>query len=259
VGGGRNPISKHQIFDEDIIEHAELFSKGLAGTAYRTSDAIDSITASTKKISFNSSVDLEEPRVQAGDLIKVLGGPAAGIYSADVVFYDLNEIDVIESPAADSTSTTCDIYYEAGGRITGFDNTNNGFVSTTVQEAIEEAKGLAANSRSTVTLISNGNVSNNEWITYSELTPHRKIRFPKACVIEEITYDHNKTATYSLNFYKNTSSGTPWKTKPFVATSGGSLNNLGWVVAKDDWIRIKYIDQGTNANDYVMVLWCRLL
>ncbi|HHE40909.1 MAG TPA: hypothetical protein ENL10_05350, partial [Candidatus Cloacimonetes bacterium] len=70
-----------------------------------------------------------------------------------------------------------------------FNNSSNGFTSTRVQPAIEEARDTAlGKARFSITLISNGALGNNEWVTYSELTPKRKIWIPIDSVINELTY-----------------------------------------------------------------------
>lgn len=117
---GSNPLSKQQIADSAIVEEAELLSRGFDGTPFQSGVVVDSTTASTKTIQFNSAEDIEEPRVQSGDLVEILSGAAAGKYTVDTVDIDNVKVIVVET-IADSTSTTANIYYAPGAKITGID------------------------------------------------------------------------------------------------------------------------------------------
>ncbi len=129
----------------------------------------------------------------------------------------------------------------------------------TVQAAIEyvynNAPGKSA--RFTITLIHNGTVSNNEWLTYSELTPDVWIQFPFNCKLEEMTWGNKRTnRTFNLEFYKNgTGAGDIFRTKIISGQEYGYESGLGDTFNTGDRIRLKYKDMGLNAADMVVVLY----
>ena len=143
-----------------------------------------------------------------------------------------------------------------------FDTDNNDFPSSVedVQAAIEYAKQNAEGfPRAGVPLISNGTMSNNEWLTYSELTPERKIIFPVKTKINEITWDNNNgNVSFDLEFYKNGTSPSDlfWTYEVRNNANGWAyVTGLNFQFEAGDWIRIKYKDKGANCVDMVMVLW----
>ncbi len=142
-----------------------------------------------------------------------------------------------------------------------FDNSTNGFDADNVQEAIEEAKLTAEGfPRAGITLISNGSQGANEWITYSELTPDNKIVFPVNTRLNEITFSNAiSDVEFDLQIFKNgIAGGDLIYTASFDTAAGidyGYLANINLDFLAGDWIRIKYIDQGTNTSDLTVVLW----
>lgn len=144
--------------------------------------------------------------------------------------------------------------------LTWFDNSTNGFTATNVQAAIEEAKANAEGfPRAGIPLVSNGVVSNNQWISYSELTPDTKIVFPVKSKINEITWANtNLNCDFDLLFYKNgTGAGELFYTLQVRASNPGYgyVSGLAYTFAAGDYMKIKYVDQGQNASDFVLVPW----
>lgn len=146
-------------------------------------------------------------------------------------------------------------------RSTPFDNSTNGFTSVETQSAIEEAKAQAEGfPRAGLILISNGTQGNNDWITYSELTPNNKIVFPTNTRINEITFSNaNVDVEFDLQIFKNgIAVGNLIYTASFdtgASVDYGLITGVNLDFLAGDWIRIKYIDQGTNTSDLVVTLW----
>jgi hypothetical protein len=142
-----------------------------------------------------------------------------------------------------------------------FDNTLNTFTSDNVQDAIEEAKQNAEGfPRAGIILVNNGTQGNNDWITYSNLTPDVKIVFPVNTKINEVTFgNRNDDVEFDLEVYKNgITSGDLITTWSFNTGSGvdyGYITDLDLTFNEGDWIRLKYIDQGTNTSDLVVTIW----
>jgi hypothetical protein len=143
-----------------------------------------------------------------------------------------------------------------------FDNESNGYVSETTQEAIEETRELAAGfPRAGLALVYNGTAGNNDIISYSNLTPNTPIVFPVNTQINELTFANNRTSIEcDLEIWDGgVATGTLVKT---VSVSTAATNNQVFDLNADnltfsagDFIQIRYIDQGTNARDMVLVLW----
>lgn len=131
----------------------------------------------------------------------------------------------------------------------------------TVQEAIEASgeKGQLAldTPRYTVVLQNNGTVSNGTFIGYDSLIPgdSTPVILPVKSEILEFTFSNsNSNADYTLEFRKNTLVGTPFysvsktNTQYFVDDIISEFFNSG------DEIYIKYVDDGNNASDAVILL-----
>lgn len=138
-----NEIYKDLILDADIVEEDELNSTGLSGTPFHSSVSVTSITASTKRVVFDTSVDLLDPRVQEDDILVILSGPAAGTYAVDEIDPDNDysrNILTVKETIVDSGATTANIFYRSGAKITGFDPTSTPTISSlNVQDAIAQA------------------------------------------------------------------------------------------------------------------------
>lgn len=142
-----------------------------------------------------------------------------------------------------------------------FDNSSNSFLATNVQTAIEEAKATAQGfPRFSVTLMANGAQGNGNWITYNELLPNAKIVFPVNTKLNEITFSNNNSdVEFDLQIFKNgILAGNLVYTASFntgVGVDFASISSINIDFVAGDWIRIKYIDQGDNTSDLVVVLW----
>jgi hypothetical protein len=140
-----------------------------------------------------------------------------------------------------------------------FDNASNGFVAEDTQAAIEEAKQNAEGfPRAGLPLLANGTVSNNQFISYSELLPNTPIGpFPVKLKLNELMWSNtNLNVSFSLQFFLN-GSAIPFYTYSTVndADGMGYASGLSYLFAAGDYIKIKYIDQGTNCADLGLVLW----
>jgi hypothetical protein len=144
-----------------------------------------------------------------------------------------------------------------------FDNDTNGFNSDDTQSAIEEARETAAGfPRAGLALIYNGTTSNNDLISYSNLTPNTPIVFPVNTQLNELTFANNRNSVEcDIEIWDGgVSSGTLVKTVN-VSTGAGvnnqvfDLNSDNLTFNQGDFIQLRYKDQGTNARDMVIVLW----
>jgi len=138
---------------------------------------------------------------------------------------------------------------------------SEGIAATDAEEAIKEVKaGADAKPRYTVPCIMNGIMGNDDWITYSNLTPDSEIVVPFDSILEEVTYANSRNSVeFDIEFYKNTRVGTPYATRE---VRSGSENN-GIIVTNDsfaagDRLNMKYKDQGTNAADLVLMVFFRV-
>jgi len=162
--------------------------------------------------------------------------------------------------AVGNEANNWDIYFKADDIY--FDNSilNWPISEDTVQKAIEYTYSNATGNikpRFTLTLINNGTVSNNQWITFSELTPDVWIQFPLDCEIKEFTFDNSRSNTsFDLEFYKNSTVGAPYRTLSIVTTQYGYYSGWSDSFNAGDRLRIRYTDQGVNASDLVCVLYC---
>ena len=137
-----------------------------------------------------------------------------------------------------------------------------GFTSNNAGDAIVEAKQNAEGfPRAGIPLIQNGLSSNNDLVSYSNLTPDTDIVFPVTTKLNELTIANTKTGVqFDLELYKNgTSAGNLIKT--LNISTGASRNQLFDLNADNltftagDFMKIIYIDQGSNASDLVVMLW----
>jgi len=134
------------------------------------------------------------------------------------------------------------------------------FTSDNVHDAIVEAKQNAEGfPRAGIVLVHNGTLGNNDWLTYSSLTPDAKIVFPVKTKLNELTWANSDPSIDSdFEFYKN---GTAAGNLIWTYQLRDTPNNYGYELEVDlffeagDWIRILHKDQGTNPSDMAMTLW----
>jgi len=142
-----------------------------------------------------------------------------------------------------------------------FDNTDTTFTSDNVQDALEEVKTYGEGfPRAGLPLMANGVVTNNQWISYNELLPNTPIG-PWAVNIRlnELSWSNTNTnVSFDLLFYKNgTTAGDLFYTYQVrnSATGYGYVAGLTFDFNAGDYVRIKYVDQGTNCADFAVILW----
>lgn len=143
-----------------------------------------------------------------------------------------------------------------------FDNDTNGYNSDNVQGAIEEGVGNALNTPIyTIVLQHNGTVSNGTFIGYDSLIPGdaTPVLIPRESEFTGFTFSNaSADADYTLEFRINTTVGTP-----FYSVSKINVQYFNDILSTPvsfsagDQIYIKYIDDGTNASDVVIMLTFR--
>jgi len=133
------------------------------------------------------------------------------------------------------------------------------FDSDNAEDAIVESLNTSISlPRFPVILVMNGTMSNGDWITYSSLTPSAPIIIPTKCELREITWSNSRTSVeFDLEFYKNGRGTTAYATREVRSggASKGQFLSLSDAFDALDTLDIKYIDQGTNASDLVLVLF----
>ena len=133
----------------------------------------------------------------------------------------------------------------------------------TVQEAIGSGVSTALNTpRFSIPLIYNGTVSNNEFIGYSNLLPGdaTPIVIPIDSFLEEYTFSNNKTtADFTIELRRNGTTATVFNSVSKVNTQQFVETGINQVFDQGDNIYVKYIDDGTNAQDVTILLILRAL
>ena len=141
-----------------------------------------------------------------------------------------------------------------------FDNATNGFISTDVQAAIEEAREYAQGfPRSGVRSTANGTVGNNDWIGPTELHPDTPTMvFPVNAEVNEISWSNQRTnVEFHLEFRRTSKTGTIFHTLTVVSTNPGYgyVSGLSYVFSAGDVIYVQYKDDGQNCSDFELTLW----
>lgn len=134
---------------------------------------------------------------------------------------------------------------------TPFDNTSNGFTSEDVQSAIEEAQTTATGLiQYVITILHNGTVGN-VWLGKSEVLPNTPSYVANRNVrLTGISWSNtNASADFDLVFYKNTRTGSSFRT--YSTTNNKTGYETGWTddFSAGDYLEIESIDQGGNASD----------
>lgn len=147
-----------------------------------------------------------------------------------------------------------------------FDNNPNGTPIFTqsnpgnVQEAIaaggEKAQTALDTPRYTILLQNNSTVSNNTFIGYDSLIPgdSTPVIIPIKSQLLEYTFSNSNNADFTLEFRINTTTGTPFRSDSKTSTQYFAQAGLLQQFNAGDRIYIKYIDNGTNASDAVIML-----
>lgn len=149
-----------------------------------------------------------------------------------------------------------------------FDNDTAQFSSNpeNVQEAIE-ASGEGVQTaldtpRYTILLQHNGTVSNNTFIGYDSLIPgdSTPVIIPIYSQILEFTFSNsNSGADYTLEFRKNGTGVATFYSVSKTNTQFFTDSTIDTIFNAGDQIYIKYIDNGTNASDAVILLTLKAL
>lgn len=142
------------------------------------------------------------------------------------------------------------------------------FTSTTdltsveVNSAINESAllaDLALNTpRYAIPLVYNGTVGNNTFIGYSNLVPGdaTPIVIPiKSRLIEYTFSNSNASADFTIELIKNSTTNTAFNSESKINTASFVKTGLNELFLSGETIYIKYLDNGTNASDCVIVLF----
>lgn len=138
----------------------------------------------------------------------------------------------------------------------------DGFTSDNVKSAVEEVKTYSQGfPRAGIVLVFNGTVGNNDWISFSSLTPDTPIVFAVKTKLEEFSWSNNVSnngRSFDLEFYKN---GITSNDLIYTYSVRDSENSYGYASGLEytfnpgDYLRIKYVDQGLNCSDMNITLW----
>jgi len=130
----------------------------------------------------------------------------------------------------------------------------------TVHDKLQSQIGIA---RFPIQLVMNGTMSNNDYVTYSNLISNPAIRFPTNSKLTEITWNNSNTSVdFDLEFSRFEADGTAYSGNPFYTYEvrnqdyGDIETGLDYDFLEGDYIEIVYKDQGTNCSDFVCILWC---
>lgn len=141
-----------------------------------------------------------------------------------------------------------------------------GFIlqSINLEDAVYEAATTADDAlnapRYTITLQHKAQISNGTFFGYTELMPGNTtpIILPIESRLEEVTFSNSAiNADFALEFRINTTTGTPFYTQSFTNTQTSVISGLTQIFNSGDAIYIKYVDNGDNASDAVLVLYMR--
>jgi len=142
-----------------------------------------------------------------------------------------------------------------------YDNTDSGLVSENTKDAIDEINAKANVAVFTIPLVYNGTISSDTFISYSNLTPNSPIIVPVNSEFVAFTFSNSRSgADYGLEFRINSTTNTP-----FYSTSKTNTQFFSETVTPPqvfnagDIISVKYLDQGGNSNDVVIILAFRAL
>lgn len=141
-----------------------------------------------------------------------------------------------------------------------FDNSTNGFTSTDVQAAIEEAKQNAEGfPRAGIRSNYNGTVSANQWLGPSELFPNTPLLVaPVTLKINEITWSNQTTnVAFRIQFRLTSKTGTIFYTLTVTSPNSGYgyTTGVNYTLNPGDVVYAQYLDDGTNCSDMDLILW----
>ena len=130
-------------------------------------------------------------------------------------------------------------------------------IQDALDESAENADTALNTPRFTIPLIYNGTPGNNEFIGYSNLIPgdDTPIVVPIDSVLQEYTFSNkNSNADYTIELRRNSTTAAVFDTTSKVNTLSFVQSGITQAFTAGDTIYIKYIDDGSNASDMVIVL-----
>lgn len=130
-----------------------------------------------------------------------------------------------------------------------------------VQDGLTNVGDLVAPLRVPLALVYNGNLSNGDFIGYSNLIPGdaTPVLAPITGTFTSFTWSNSSAnADFALEFRKNSTTATPFFTWSVdnTQTAAVILPSAESFTAGDS-IYVKYIDEGQNAQDAVIILQFR--
>lgn len=143
--------------------------------------------------------------------------------------------------------------------VTPFNNSTNGFVSTDVQAAIEEARTSAIQKvRYTIVTTFNGVVGNNQWLGFNELLPGNQvpIRIPINSILREIAFSFVGTSVDgNFQIYKNGFlAANIAYTYSFSNVDGGAIaSGINLSFNSSEFFAGRWVDTGDNPSDMSVV------
>lgn len=126
-----------------------------------------------------------------------------------------------------------------------------------INEAAQNADVALNTPRYTIVLQHNGNVSNNTFIGYDSLIPgdDTPIVVPVKSELVEYTFSNSRSnADYAIELRKNSTGATPFNTVSVDNTQTFVEDDINEPFNPGDEVYVKYIDEGTNASDAVILL-----
>ncbi len=143
---------------------------------------------------------------------------------------------------------------------TPYDNSDSGLVAENVKDAIDELKEQLNVAVFTIPLVYNGTISSDTFISYSNLTPNSPIVIPVNSEFTGFTFSNSRDgADFGLEFRINTLTGTAFYSVSKNNTRFFADNNPSQIFNAGDTITVKYLDEGGNSNDVVIVLAFRAI
>lgn len=133
-----------------------------------------------------------------------------------------------------------------------------GLDATDLQEGVEELSNLTGPLVVPIPLVFNGTLGGGDFIGYSNLIPgdDTPVISPITGTFVGYTWSNNKsTCDFALEFRKNSTTGTPFYTWSVDNTQTADITiPTPESFSSGDAIYIKYIDEGLNASDAVIIL-----
>lgn len=137
-----------------------------------------------------------------------------------------------------------------------FEDTTTGEETTLFE--LKNGAELGAIGRYAIVLQHNGTVSDGTFIGYDSLLPGNTtpIVIPRDSILKDLSFSNsNSSADYTIEFRKNSTVATPFYSVSKVNTKLFTEIDIDETFSSGDELYIKYVDDGTNASDAVIVLF----